>query len=223
MLRNSRKLIEWNVHKSYIHKLAFLGLPVVPTKLVFRGESHDIQSLAEEQRWVDIVIKPALGAASHAVKRVRNDRGSLADGQAHFEALISLQDVLVQPYFSSVDAYGERSLVFFNGRFSHAVVKKPFDTVLVVSSERSARVMATDQEISTAHRAIESLPDLPLYARVDLLRDADNGICISEVELIEPGLYLAVHDDALVKFADAIEPAILSVAPFAREGVQGYV
>jgi hypothetical protein len=67
------------------------------------------------------------------------------------------------------------------------------------------KVDATDEELAIATRAVEAIPGLALYARVDLLRDDSGACCVSEVELIEPGLYLAVHEPARTAFANAIE------------------
>jgi hypothetical protein len=100
--------------------------------------------------------------------------------------------------------WGERALIFFRGHYSHAVLKKPFDTVLVVGT-RSSLVEAKREELDIAARALAAVPGRPLYARVDLLRDDENRICVNEVELIEPGLYLAVHEPARRHFADAVE------------------
>ena len=68
---------------------------------------------------------------------------SFSEGQERFAQLARTQDVLVQPYLSSVATYGERALIFFDGRYSHAVVKKPFDTVLVVGDAPSSLTQAT--------------------------------------------------------------------------------
>jgi hypothetical protein len=204
-IRNDCSLVKWNAHKSYIRELELLGIPVVPTSLLPQAQEQNVMELSKERGWSDIVIKPARGAAAHDVMLVRGDTASLAVGQAHFDLLAITQDVLIQPYLDSVVTYGERSLVFFNACYSHAITKKPFDTLLVVSNAPSTRVDATDDEIAVAMRALRAIPSSPLYARVDLLRDRDGVMLISEVELIEPGLYLAIHEPAPRMFADAIE------------------
>lgn len=203
-IRNERHLLRWNAQKSYLRELELLGVPVVPTVWISRGQTRSIEELLETHGWLKLVIKPACGAAAHSVLLVRREAESLAAGQAHLDRLTQTQDVLVQPYLMSVVVYGERALVFFHGRHSHAVTKKPFDTVLAVSGARSAWVEATAEEIAVATKAVAAVPGRPLYARVDLLRDDEGNVCVNEVELIEPGLYLAVHDPAAGMFADAI-------------------
>jgi glutathione synthase/RimK-type ligase-like ATP-grasp enzyme len=204
-IRNDAHILKWNAHKSYIRDIERAGVPVVPTAWVAHGSSCRLSDLCDSYGWRSAVVKPALGAAAHDVLLVRRDRASLAQGQTHLDRLVLTQDVLVQPYLEAVETYGERALMFFQDRYSHAVVKKPFDTVLAVSDEESALVQATADEIDVAAQAIAAIPGRALYARVDLLHDGDGNARVSEVELIEPGLYLGVHAAARTMFADAIE------------------
>jgi glutathione synthase/RimK-type ligase-like ATP-grasp enzyme len=204
-IRNDPQLLRWNTHKAYLRELESLGVPTVPTEWIPQGGTCSVAALSEERGWRELVIKPALGAAANDVIHVRREDESLARAQAHIDRLIETQDVLVQPYLPTVVTYGERALIFFRRSYSHAVVKKPFDTILAVSDSPSSRVEPTDEEIAVATNAIASVPIEPLYARVDLLRDDRENVRVSEVELIEPGLYMAVHAPAANLFADAIE------------------
>jgi glutathione synthase/RimK-type ligase-like ATP-grasp enzyme len=204
-IRNDPHLLRWNADKSYLSDLERRGVPVVPTVWVRRNEGGRLAEIIEASGWCEVVIKPAQGAASHDVMHVRPGTAQVRAGQRHLDRLALQQDVLIQPYLGAVATYGERALIFFGGRYSHAVVKKPFDSVLVVSNARSARVDPATEEIAVATKAVQSVPSEPLYARVDLLRDDDGSVLVSEVELIEPGLYMAVHDPAVGIFADAIE------------------
>ena len=210
VLKNDPHVLRWNAHKSYLWELERRGVPVVPTTWVSCGASCDLAQLAEARGWRDIVLKPARGAASHEVTLVRSDAASFAEGQERLAQLARTQDVLVQPYLSSVATYGERALIFFDGRYSHAVVKKPFDTVLVVGDAPSSLAQAMPTELAVATEALAAVPGRQLYARVDLLRDDDDRVCVNEVELIEPGLYLGVYDPARRVFADAIEQEVRS-------------
>ncbi len=215
-IRNDERLIRWNAHKSYVRDIERAGVSVVPTEWVERGASRSLADLCESRGWPAVVVKPALGAAASDVLLVRCDRASLARGQDHLDRLSPAQDVLVQPYLKSVSTYGERALMFFGGRYSHAVVKKPFDTVLVVSDERSSLVEATAEELDVAGRALNAVPGRTVYARVDLLHDDDGNALVSEVEVIEPGLYLGVHEPARSMLADAIERELQAFPAFRR-------
>lgn len=205
-MRNEPSLVCWNSHKSYLLDLQRLGVPIVPTAWFRRGEACDLARLRDARGWRDLVLKPALGAAAHGVSHVREDAASLAAGQMRFDELVRTNDVLVQPYLRAVVGYGERALIFLRGSYSHAIVKTPFDTVLTVSETKP--VPAHSDEVAVATRAIESVPGDPLYARVDLLRDDAGSVCVSELELIEPGLYFGAHAPARRDFADGIERAL---------------
>jgi glutathione synthase/RimK-type ligase-like ATP-grasp enzyme len=205
VIRNDARLLQWNAHKSYLLDLERLGVPVVPTVWAQRGERRRLSELREARGWRDIVLKPARGAAAHDVTLVRGDAASLALGQERLDTMLHTEDALIQPYLEAVVAYGERALIFLNGRFSHAVVKKPFDRILVVGHEPSSVVEATGEEINVATQAMAAVPGRPIYARVDLLNDGEGHPRVSEVELIEPGLYLSVYEPARRAFADAVE------------------
>ncbi|MGA8098482.1 MAG: hypothetical protein WB810_07470 [Candidatus Cybelea sp.] len=212
-VKNEPNLIRWNSHKSYLRELEQRGVRVVPTTWIARGSKRNLVKVARGNGWSDLVLKPAYGAASHEVRLIRGVAAGHAAGQAHLDRMTRVHDVLVQPYLDAVVGYGERALVFFAGRYSHAVVKKPFDTVLAVGDARSSRVTADACEIATARQALRAVPGRPLYARVDLLRDDSHNVCVSEVELIEPGLYLGVDASATRLFAEAIESELASAPP----------
>ena len=205
VVRNDPSLLRWNAHKSYLIDLERQGVPVVPTLWVRRGERRVLTDVRESRGWRDLVLKPARGAAAHNVTLVRGDLASLAVGQARLDAMLQTEDVLVQPYLEAVATYRERALIFLSGRCSHAVVKKPFDRVLAVSDELSSVVEATHEELHAAGLAMAAVPGAPLYGRVDLLNDDEGQPRVSELELIEPGLYLSVYEPALQAFADVIE------------------
>ncbi|HEY6327144.1 MAG TPA: hypothetical protein VIW73_11595 [Candidatus Cybelea sp.] len=204
-IKNDLDLLNWNAHKSYLRDLAACGVSVVPTVWVKRGERRRLADIAADQGWRDLVLKPARGSASHNVTLARRDADSFASAQAQLDRLTQADDALVQPFLESVVNYGERALMFFGGRYSHAVLKKPFDSEFAISDEPSTSMKATAREIAVASAAVEAVPASTLYARVDLLRDAQGEPVVSELELIEPALYLAVHGPARAVFADAIE------------------
>jgi glutathione synthase/RimK-type ligase-like ATP-grasp enzyme len=205
---NPPELLRWNADKRYLRDLEAVGVRIVPTVWARRGEKFNLYECCEQHGFRDIVIKPARGAATHDVLLVPGDDCSLADGQGHLDRLLREHDGLVQPYLDSVMSYGERALVFFENRFSHAVIKKPFDKVLAVRGSAIPVVDVTLDEIELAIKALTMAPGRPLYARVDLLRDSDGEPCVSEVELIEPGLYFGACAQAVSTFADLLEREI---------------
>ncbi|MGA8574614.1 MAG: hypothetical protein WB609_02865 [Candidatus Cybelea sp.] len=212
VVKNDPRLLRWNAHKSYLRDLERSGVPVVSTFWVNRGERASLRDIAQARGWRSLVLKPARGAASHGVTLVRGDAASLADGQTCLVQLLAEDDVLVQPYLEAVVTYGERALIFLGGHYSHAAVKKPFDRILAVSTGPSSHARATPDEIEIAARAVAAVPGAPIYARVDLLKDDDGNLRVSELELIEPTLYFALHEPARSELASAVERELELIA-----------
>ena len=52
---------------------------------------------------------------------------------------------------------------------------------------------------------MRALDEVPLYARVDLVRLPDGTLALIELELIEPSLYLSYDVDAPERFAAAMD------------------
>ncbi|MBX9694791.1 MAG: hypothetical protein K2Z81_20555, partial [Cyanobacteria bacterium] len=196
---NSPELIRWNVNKIYLRTLQDKGVPIIPTRWTPRGSAFDISSLFDQ--WPELVIKPAVGLATFGVRRSNaSDEGA----QDHLDGLLQNGDVMIQEYMKNVTTYGERALVFFRGVFSHAVSKTPFQKLAVGGEAGEKAATAEPDEIALGEKVIEALPSLPHYARVDIVRDNFNQPVLIELELVEPGLFLAFSEDAPRRFADAI-------------------
>ena len=122
LMCNSREILEWNFDKRYLQDLAAKGVELVPTLCVARQEKVDIAELAATRGWDEVVVKPTIAGGAYRTYRFR-----LADC-AKYENDIAetLQDrgVLVQPFLPEVQTGGEYSLMFFDGVFSHAVLKR---------------------------------------------------------------------------------------------------
>jgi hypothetical protein len=127
--------------------------------------------------------------------------------------------VLVQPYVGAVDEQGEAALIYFDGRFSHAITKGAMipagmahavDAEELFVEERIDAREATAAERTVGDQVVEFVRgrfggDL-LYTRVDLLPGADGPLLV-ELELVEPSLFLqdAADGGAADRFAAAVE------------------
>jgi len=200
-LLNPFPLVRWNHHKGYLLELATKKLPVVPTILVKQGRSLDIALLAGAAAWVEVVVKPAISAGAHRTSRYRFDDPA---AQTHLAELTQDCDALVQPYLPSVETYGERSFIFIDGIFSHAVRRTQALSEGVGLWQTMMRVQPTEAELSLAHDVLAALPTTTLYARVDLAPDQDGHQLLMEVEVIEPRLFLQECPEAVEALANAV-------------------
>jgi len=220
-LHNPAPLVEWNTDKHYLRDLAALGLPVVPSAFIEPGAAPRpaIEHFLAAHSCAELVLKPAVGAGSRGARRL--GRAQLAEAQAHAASLGEAgRSVVLQPYLPGVDRDGETALLFFDGRFSHAIRKGPLlrpntdpTRALYAPEHITARTPAAD-ELAVAEDALTAIrdsgraPRAPLYARVDLLRDPAGVPRVLELELAEPSLFLNYADGAAERFAQSIAAAL---------------
>jgi hypothetical protein len=208
-LLNPPPVIRWNTDKHYLRELARAGVFTVPTQFVEPGEdaAQALARFTEGERPAEWVVKPAVGAGSvDAARYGRGDEGSAIDHIVRL--LLAGRSVLLQPYLEQVDRHGETALIYFAGRFSHAIRKGPLlqrgateTEALFVAEEITARTPDAE-ELQVGDRVLAALPfATPLYARVDLIRSDDGAPCLLEVELTEPSLFFAHVPAAAARFA----------------------
>ncbi len=206
-LFNPGEVIAWNTDKLYLDDLRAAGVPVVPTTFVSPGQEHPLPAHGV------FVVKPTISAGSLDTERYDADAtGEPAAAAAHVRRLTEAgRTVMIQPYLSGVDTHGETALVHIGGTFSHAIRKGPIlhvPEVLVAGLYRDEAIsdrVATAAELRVAQMALAAAGDADLlYARVDLLPDADGNPILLELELTEPSLFLGHDEAAPGRLADAI-------------------
>ncbi len=200
---NPLAVIEWNSHKEYLRELAGKGIATVPTLWLARGATDGVAQL-QASGWGEVVVKPAV-----SIGAIGALRAAAADPacEAHLEVLLAGGDVLVQPFIPSVAADGEVSLIYFGGRFCHAIRKRPAAGDFRVQDMYGGTVHAyapAADEIGLASVALAATPAPTVYARVDLVRLPDGRPAVMELELIEPELFLGATPDAALRFAEVL-------------------
>ncbi len=150
-------------------------------------------------------MKPDVGASAGGVVLVHGK----PDAATRSALLTQFAEVgfLAQPFVDAVTATGEYSVFFFDGAFSHCILKSPKDGDFRVQEEHGGHIRAVDMPdavVDAAQRVYAALPAECLYVRVDLVANATQRFDVMEVELIEPSLYLRTHPDAAQNFAHAV-------------------
>lgn len=209
---NPLPLVRWNTDKHYIAQLARAGVSTVPSTFIEPGEdaAGALGQVLRNHANTELVVKPAVGAGSRDARRHKREEFDAA--VAHIQRLLAAgRSALVQPYLQRVDIDGETALMFFEGRFSHAVRKGPLlppggaaTTALFAAETIDPRQPGAD-ELQLAQRILAEIPfGTPLYARVDLIRGDRGEPCLLELELTEPSLFFAHAPGSADRYAAAV-------------------
>lgn len=208
-LANPFEIVRWNADKVYLRDLAEKGASVVPT-LWHKGkiERRQLEQWFEQLQTAEIVIKPTVSASAQDTLRLQ--RGAV--DVALLSQLFDQRSCMVQPFLRSITEEGEFSLFYFNGAYSHAVLKTPKAADFRVQEEHGATIRAIEPpaNLRTAGKHLLQSVSAPLlYARVDFVRTEGAEFALMELELIEPSMYLrtAAHSPRL--FAAAINQWLL--------------
>jgi glutathione synthase/RimK-type ligase-like ATP-grasp enzyme len=201
-LRNPASVLRWNSDKIYLERLAERGAPVVPTRHYTQLSEGLLEEAARAFGTDRLVAKPQI--SSTAWRTIRWSPGQSAEGGPEGPAM-------VQPYLPEIERSGEASLIYFGGRFSHAVVKRPQPGDFRVQPEFDGIISGyrpDSDEIGAAERILAAVEEPLLYARIDLVRGLDGAPQLIELELIEPDLYLGYEEHAGKRFARAAVKAL---------------
>ncbi len=211
-LENSLEIVRWNIDKIYLQELEKLAVNLVPT--VWRSRLSTNSPLTQ-QELVDyfnhfsseqIVLKPRISANA--------DNTFWLTQQNYQQKLVEMnnafnqRDFMIQPFMASIVNEGEYSLFYFNGKYSHAILKTPKNNDFRVQEEHGGQLKTiTPEPVLLEHAeqcmaAICQLHNMPLYARVDFVRHGQ-GFALMEAELIEPSLYFNMDEQSPKRFADA--------------------
>lgn len=210
-LWNPPALLRWNADKHYLLDLERAGIPVVPTAWLRRADAEQLPEFLGGLAWPEVVMKPAVSASAFRTVRVRCDRRDRALAAARH--ILEHGDLLVQPFLETVVSEGEWALMFFDGVYSHAVLKQPAEGDFRVQQEwggRDAPATPAAVMLDAAQRAV-GLAGASLYARVDGVAH-QGAFLVMELELIEPFLFFSSAAAATRRFADAIERGLAVAA-----------
>jgi glutathione synthase/RimK-type ligase-like ATP-grasp enzyme len=187
---NDSEVIRANMDKGYLAELARRGAPVPPTLAVEGCNPEVILASFDTLNAEEIIIKPRIGAG--AWRQARLKRGEPVPSAD----VLPPAAALIQPFLPAVTEEGELSLLYFGGRFSHALIKRPKAGDYRTQGQHGAvetGIDAPEGALEAAEAVLAKADGTPLtYARVDLVRGADGQWLLMELELIEPWLYLTL-------------------------------
>jgi len=220
-LLNPPEVVRWNTDKHYLRALDEVGVSVIPSEFVEPGAdaTKALAVFLTNHDPEEFVVKPAVGAGSRDVFRYSASEAHRA--AAHATRLLSeSRSVVFQPYLDRVEAEGETALIYFEGELSHAIRKGPMlelNQTEVTGLFKAEHIMPREpgkDERRVGEQVIAAMSfEMPLYARVDMIRDSDGRPRVLELELTEPSVFLAHAPGS----ADAFARRILARAlPFSE-------
>ena len=187
LLLNSLEIVRWNFNKLYLKDLQNKGASIAPTVWLLENHTYDIRAIMNKHGWKRGFIKPVVGACAIGTLRFSIEESDLA--AAH---LLKLETgCMLQPYIETVEQMGEFSLIYFDGRLSHAVQKIPVSGDYRVQDDYGASdkaIVPPVDLLSVGERTLSILDEQPLYARIDALLYRGKWV-LNELELIEPSLF----------------------------------
>ncbi len=201
---NPTEVLRWNMDKLYLQDLQAAGFAVTPSVWLPRGAKARLADILAQKDWAQAVVKPTVSAGADDTFMVL--ASDVEARQADFADLLARKGVVVQQFMAELQAEGEWSLMFFNKRYSHAVLKQPGEGDFRVQRHYGGREEAAQPPQALIDQAQEIVDDVDaelLYARVDGVAQADTFV-LMELELIEPALFFGATEGAAERFAQAV-------------------
>ncbi|MBL8826252.1 MAG: hypothetical protein JNM18_04650 [Planctomycetaceae bacterium] len=218
-VENHPRVMTWLMDKQYLLDFAAAGVPIVPTTVADATRAIELGDWFARQG--KTIVKPAISAAGAGLVFLTSVEQA-RDFQREFDARRQLSAQLLQPFLSEIQTAGEWSLVYLDGRYSHAVHKLPGLGKILVHAEQGGSLRFADPpqsvlragdrvvaNIAAAYR-VRHDDDLgqcafpPLYVRIDLIESAA-GVLLSECEGVEPELFFRARDGSERVCCDGIE------------------
>jgi glutathione synthase/RimK-type ligase-like ATP-grasp enzyme len=202
---NPYPIIKDNMDKHYLQRLMDRGVNIPPTVFVEQGAELDLQGLIAREGWTRAILKPAVAGGAHHTYLF--DQSNLGEIQSIFQQLIKNQSFLVQAFQEQITTRGEVSFMVFGGQYSHAVLKKAREGDFRVQDDFGGSVhpyMASEEEKRFVEFVISQCVAQPVYARVDVMWDNQNRLCLSELEMIEPELWFRTSEQSAFAVAEAV-------------------
>lgn len=207
-LENSLNVVKWNINKNYLKSLAAEQVTIVPTLWPEAFDANNMAGYFSHFATEQIVLKPRVSANADNTFWLTKDnyQAKIAELSQAFAS----RELMVQPFMVDICHEGEFSLFYFNGEYSHAILKTPAQGDFRVQEEHGGGLLAVTPEptlTAAANKTMQAISKLHgelLYARIDFVRHQDT-FALMEAELIEPSLYFNMDDASPQRFAHAFD------------------
>ena len=202
-IANRADVLAWNSDKRYLESLRERGVAIPATTWTGRVTREQVDALFDATGAEQLIVKPTVSGGAWKTQRLR--RGDPLAGTPDGGAMI-------QPYLPTIESEGETSLLFFGGRLSHAVNKRPVAGEFRIQVQFGGLYTAVPTPpagaLALAEQTLAAIDAPLLYARIDMVPDQDGRWLLMEAELIEPDFYLGHDPNAGAGFARAVRAAL---------------
>lgn len=197
---NPIDVIKWNTDKHYLLDLEKKNINIIPTSIIEPNDDTNLVDILNNKNWIEAVIKPTIGASAYGVRKFNYDTA------AEINNTINRTNTwIVQKFCPQINSEGEYSLIFFDKKYSHSVMKKPKDGDFRTQPHYGGsewKVVPDEKIISQAKEVLDKVDGQLLYARVDGVV-VEGEFNLMELELAEPYLFLDFDHEAPQKFVNA--------------------
>ncbi len=204
-LCNSAGIVRWNIDKSYLRDLGNAGARTIPTLWPDSPTAKDVEDAFDQFGCDKVVVKRRVGAGAEG-------QSIFTRGDAALAGWAMDRPAMIQPFLPAITGEGEYSFIFIDGELSHCLLKTAASgdyRIQSIYGGKEQAVKPAHADRAAASSIVAALPfSTPLYARVDMVRNADGELAVMEAEMIEPYLYPLQGPDLGSRMVEAIRRRI---------------
>ncbi|TQV86542.1 ATP-grasp domain-containing protein [Aliikangiella coralliicola] len=209
-LDNPLDIVRWNIDKKYLRDLESKGIQILPTLWRDSIDENEINDFFEQLQAEEIVIKPCISAGAFNTFRLTPSQ-AIEKSSALVDAF-QQRSCMIQSFSQAIIDEGEFSIFYFDGEYSHTVLKKPKTNDFRVQEEFGGLLKKVEPEAALkrhAERVLDVVGQSLLYARLDFVRDNSDAtnscFALMEAELIEPSLYFNLDPESPRRYVEAMQ------------------
>lgn len=204
-LLNPIEVVKWNTNKLYLKEIEVAGLKITPSTFIQKAERVNLNDFFGKFGVDKLIVKPCVSGGAKNTFKVTAD--NVVAVNQKLNELLQEEDFIVQPFLPEILENGEWSFIFFNGVYSHSLIKqaKPGDFRVQPAHGGSVHPQNPSQDqIIIAQQYIDLFAKNCLYARVDGTF-VNGDFLLMELELIEPFLFLNTDPQNYERYYQALK------------------
>ncbi len=204
-LLNPINVVRWNSDKRYLKEIEAAGLKIIPSIFINKQNRVSLKHFFDEFNTDKLIVKPCISGGAKNTFKVTIDHVEAVNRQLNY--LLQEEDFIIQPFLPEILESGEWSFIFFNGTYSHSLIKraKPGDFRVQPAHGGSVHPQNPDHDlIAMAQQYVDLFAKNCLYARVDGTF-VNGDFLLMELELIEPFLFLNTAPENYDRYYEALK------------------